>query len=134
MKTVFVDSNVILDVLLQNEGLWEDSFKIIRLAERSKIKACVSASSVTDIFYIARKRLTIPVARAATQNILNLFEVVGVDSGDLWEAMDVPISDFEDALQAWCAKKTGAEAIITQNIDDFKNIDIPAIKPSEFEA
>ena len=133
MKTVFVDSNVILDVLLQNDGLWEDSLKIIRLAELGKIKACVSSSSVTDIFYIARKKLTIPVARAAIENILNLFEIVGVDSTDLWEAMAVPISDVEDALQAWCAKKAGAEIIITNNTDNFKKSEIPAIKPVNFE-
>ena len=51
MMRVFVDTNVILDVLLQNDGFWQDSIKIFQLAELGKIKAYVSASSITDIFY-----------------------------------------------------------------------------------
>ena len=57
MKTVFVDTNVILDVLLQNEGFWQDSLKIFQAAELGQIRACVSASSMTDVFYVARKKL-----------------------------------------------------------------------------
>ena len=133
MKTVFVDTNVVLDVLLQNEGLWESSLGILRLAELARIRACVSSSSVTDIFYIARKRLTVPVARAAIESILHLFDIIGVDGDDLRGAMTIPIADVEDALQVWCAQKVGAVAIITRNVGDFANIDIPVITPEEFE-
>jgi predicted nucleic acid-binding protein len=132
MKTVFIDTNVILDVLLQREGFWEESAKIFVLAEQGKIQACVSSSSITDIFYVSRKKLTLPIARKAIENLLNLFEIVGVDESDLRGALTIPISDVEDALQAWCAKKAGAEAFITQNIEDFNNIDIPVITPTEF--
>jgi predicted nucleic acid-binding protein len=50
VKTVFVDTNVILDVLLQNDNFFEDSLKVFRLAELGAIRAYVSASSLTDIF------------------------------------------------------------------------------------
>jgi len=132
VKTVFADTNVILDVLLQNEGLWEDSLRVFQLAERKEVRVCVSASSITDIFYISRKKLTISGARKAIEMLLNIFEIVGVDESDLRRALTVPISDIEDALQAWCAKKAGAEAIITRNGDDFKGIDIPVISPKQF--
>ena len=55
MRRLFIDTNVILDVLLQNEGLWQDSIKILQLAELGKVTGFVSASSMTDIFYIAKK-------------------------------------------------------------------------------
>lgn len=58
MKTVFVDTNVILDVLLQRDGFWQDSIKIFQLAELGEIEACASASSMTDIFYLTKKTLT----------------------------------------------------------------------------
>jgi len=102
-------------------------------AELGEIRACVSSSSVTDIFYIARKKLTVPVARTAIENVLGLFEIVGVDGDDLRKALTVPIADVEDALQAWCAEKAGAEVIITRNVSDFSNINIPAITPDDFE-
>ena len=132
MKTVFVDTNVILDVLLQNDGFWKDSFKVFQLAELGRIRAYVSASSMTDIFYVAKKKLTTPVAREAIKKLLGLFSIVGVDGEDLQNALNIPIDDVEDALQAWCAKKTGADTLITRDIDGFQNIDIPVVPPAKF--
>jgi len=132
MKTVFVDTNVILDVLLQNEGFWQDSSKVFRLAELGQIRACVSASSITDIFYVIRKKLTTQVARDAIEKLLRLFVIVGVDGDDLQGALKLPINDLEDALQAWIAKKANAEALITRDTDGFGSIDIPVITPAEF--
>ena len=133
MKTVFIDTSVILDVLLQNEGFWQDSLEIVRLAELKKITAFVSASSITDIFYVIRKKLPVPAARAAIENLLSIFEIAGVDGNDLRKALTVPINDIEDALQAWCAMKSGAEALITRNANDFQGIDIPVTTPLNFK-
>jgi predicted nucleic acid-binding protein len=134
VKSVFVDTNVILNFLLENVDFYTDSEKIFDYAERKKIRAFISSSCVTDIFYIARKKLTVPVARKAIEVLLNIFEVVGVDESDLRGALTIPITDVEDALQAWCAKKAGAEALITQNTKDFRNIDIPVMTPTDFSA
>ena len=132
MRTVFIDTNIILDVLLQNEHFWQDSLKVFRMAELRKINACVSASSMTDIFYVAKKKLTIPVARAAIEKLLGLFQIVGVDADDLQGALTVPINDMEDALQVWCAKKAKADTLITRDTAGFPNIDIPIVTPAEF--
>jgi predicted nucleic acid-binding protein len=132
VKTVFIDTNVILDFLLRNSGFFENSKKIFGLVEFGKVRAFISSSSVTDIFYISRKKLTVPVARMAIEDILNLFEVVSVDKSDLQGALTIPIADVEDALQVWCAQKAGVEAIITNNVKDFKGIDIPVVTSADF--
>jgi predicted nucleic acid-binding protein len=132
VRKVFVDTNVILDGLLRNPGFVEDSKRIFSCAERGEICAFLSASSITDIFYISRKKLTVPVARKAIEVLLNIFEIVSVDGDDLKGALTVPIADVEDALQAWCARKSGAEVFITNNTKDFKNVDIPVLTPAEF--
>ena len=132
MKTVFVDTNVILDVLLQNEGLWQGSLKVFRSIELGQISAYASASSMTDIFYIVRKKLTLPVARDAMEKLLVLFSIVGVDGDDLRSALSLPISDMEDALQAWCAIKAKADALITRDPDGFVKVNIPVMSPAEF--
>ncbi|MCL1849320.1 MAG: PIN domain-containing protein [Clostridiales bacterium] len=134
MKTVFVDTNVILDVLLENEGLWEDSRKVYRLAELGYIQAFVSASSMTDIFYIARKKLTVPVARSAIEKLLSIFIVVGIDGDDLRGALTLPIDDMEDALQVWCAQKINAEALLTNDRGGFAKLGEFAITPADFVA
>jgi predicted nucleic acid-binding protein len=132
MRTVFVDTNVILDVLLQNEDFWQDSLKIFQFAELGRIRACVSASSITDIFYVAKKKLTTPVAREAIEKLLGLFDIVGVDGDDLRGVLTVQIDDIEDALQAWCAQKAKADTLITRDTDGFQGISIPVMPPVEF--
>ena len=132
MKTVFIDTNVILDVLLQDEGFWQDSLKIFKHAELGQINACISASSMTDVFYVVRKKLTIQVARDAVEKLLNLFTIVAVAGDDLRGALTLPIEDMEDALQAWCAIKIKAEMLITRDIGGFANIELPVITPSDF--
>lgn len=52
---IMCDTNVIIDVLLEREPFVEDSYKILKLCEEHKIDGFVSASSVTDIFYLVRK-------------------------------------------------------------------------------
>ena len=133
MKKVFVDTNVILDVLLERDGFWRDSLKIFRLAEQGEIRACVSASSVTDIFYVSKKKLTTPAARTAINQLLYLFEVVGVDIDDLRGALAIPIDDMEDALQVWCARKANADTLITRDVDGFRNVDMSVVTPAGYE-
>ncbi len=132
MTTAFIDTNVMLDVLLENEGFWQDSLRIFRLAELGSVKAFVSASSMTDIFYVVRKKMSIPIARDAIEKLLILFNIVSVDGDDLRGAMTLPIRDMEDALQAWCAKKANVEVFITRDTNGFPCIDIPVIKPVDF--
>jgi predicted nucleic acid-binding protein len=133
MRRVFVDTNVILDVLLKNEGFWPDSLKVFQMAELGRVRACVSASSMTDIFYVARKKLTAPVARAAIEKLLGLFEIVGVDGDDLRGALSLQIDDMEDALQAWCAQKAKADVLITRDVEGFPGVGLPVVTPAEFK-
>lgn len=132
MKRVFVDTNVILDVVLQRDGFWSDSLKVFQLAEQGKVKACVSASSITDVFYISRKKLTTLVARQVIADLLSLFDIVGVDGEDLSGALSVPIDDFEDALQAYCAKKSNADVLITRDTEGFPGIEVTVLTPTDF--
>jgi predicted nucleic acid-binding protein len=74
MKTYFVDTNVVLDVLLENENVWQDSLMVFQLAEAGQIRAFLSSSSLTDIFYMVRKRFSIPIAREAINRLLKLFD------------------------------------------------------------
>jgi hypothetical protein len=60
-----------------------------------------------------------------------VFDVVGIDGNDLKMALTVPIEDFEDALQAWCAGKINADGLITRDRRGFANAAIPIIAPSE---
>ena len=128
----FIDTNVILDVLLQNDIFFQDSMRNFQLAETEYIRAYVSASSLTDIFYIIRKHLTITVARNAINSLLTIFQVVGIDGKDLKGALNLPVLDMEDALQLWCAEKIHADALITRDIKGFPCDQMVVLSPVEF--
>jgi hypothetical protein len=68
-----------------------------------------------------KKKLSAFVARQAIENLLNLFEIVGVDGEDLKGALSVPLDDYEDALQAHCTKKVSAECMVSRDSEGFIN-------------
>ena len=133
MRRLFIDTNVILDVLLQRDCFWQDSIKIFQFAELGKVTGIVSASSLTDIFYIAKKKLTNAGAKLAIENLLSLFEVVNVGKADLKSALTVAIDDYEDALQVHCAIKANADTFVTRDVAGFPNVSIKVVSPSEFK-
>jgi len=87
---------------------------------------------MTDIFYVAKKKLSTPVARQAIENLLYLFNVVGVDYEDLRGALSIPIDDFEDALQAYCAVKVKTDVLVTRDVGGFKGIGMAVVTPVDF--
>ena len=70
---------------------------------------------ITDIYYIVKKRLGDAPAREAVRHILNIFSVINVAGNDCVNALDLPISDFEDAVSAVCAKKDDVDYIVTND-------------------
>jgi predicted nucleic acid-binding protein len=102
------------------------------MAERGEISAFVTASSITDIFYIARKRIGGESAKDAIKKLLEIVDVVSVRKYDIKKAFDLAFSDYEDALQAQCAKKIRANYIVTRNEKDFKISPVKTILPEKF--
>ena len=75
---ILVDTNVILDVILHRDPFYDDSRAVYNLFERRKCTGCVSYSTITDIFYLARKELTAilpPNDRYKVYNLLSYIEL-----------------------------------------------------------
>jgi len=49
---VLLDTNVILDVFLERHPFYKDSFVIFQLVDQNRITGHLSATSMTDIFYL----------------------------------------------------------------------------------
>lgn len=128
---VFIDTNVILDVLCDREGLADASSLVLKNCELHRIEGYVSALSFPNIAYILRKELT-PEKTGELVNYLSLIlQVADLKAADVKAAAALPFRDYEDALQSVCASRVRAQYIVTRNIRDFKNSKIPAIKPGE---
>jgi predicted nucleic acid-binding protein len=129
---ILIDTNVLLDFVLIREPFSDDANEIIELCLREKIKGCIAAHSIADMYYILRKDMEPHRRRETLINFCRIFEVIDVDKNKLINSLENEnFSDFEDCIQMECAKEFGAEYIVTRNIDDYKTSEIPAITPKE---
>lgn len=129
-----IDTNVILDCLLKREPFAVDAREIFNLSEHNDFSGFVTASSVTDIYYILRKTIGSKRAVEAIRSLLMIFDLIDVVKNDLIAALELNMPDFEDALVASCAKRVGSEYIVTRNVKDFISSPVKPILPNEFIA
>jgi predicted nucleic acid-binding protein len=130
---VLVDTNVVLDILLKRSPFYQDAFKIFKLIDQERIYGCLSASSITDIFYLLRKDRNNPgEVYQIIDELTAFFSVVPVSETTISGALALRWKDFEDAVQYMTAKENGINYIITRNKTDFENSDIPCVSPDEF--
>ena len=128
---VLVDTNVVLDVLLKREPWVTEAAALWRLCSEGSIAGYISASSFTDIYYVARRQTDRPRARIALRLCLNTFSVCAIDQQTLEAAYALLGDDFEDDLQIACSLLNGFECIVTRDVNDFATSSVPAVTTSE---
>jgi len=128
---VLIDTNIILDVLCGRQEFLEDSSRVFKLCEVSKISGYISALSIPNIVYIMRKELDAEKIKETLEKLSLIFTIVDLKADDLKKAADMNFKDYEDAVQSACASRIRADYIITRNIKDFAGSRVTAIKPSE---
>jgi predicted nucleic acid-binding protein len=131
---VIVDTNVVLDVLLEREPFVKPAIEIFCLIEESHIDAFICATTVTTIDYLLVKSLHKTTARKALRSLLSLFEIATVNRPVIERALASKIKDFEDAVLNEAGHMAGADFIITRNTKDFSGSSLKVCDPSEFLA
>ncbi len=131
---VFIDTNVLLDVLAEREGFYVDAMRVWTLAESGRIEAHVAAISFSNCYYIVRKHAGRPSAEKAVRLLRDVFRPVDLTGQVLNQAIDAGFADFEDALQFHSAVHAQSECIITRNPDHFPRTPLSVLSPAEFLA
>lgn len=132
MIRALIDTNVVLDALASREPFREDAEKIFMLAAQEKFQGFIAANSITDLYYLVRKKVSEAAAREAIRNLLLLFTVVDICGEDCETALNAPIDDYEDALVAICAVKAGVDFIVTRNEEFLQaGVSVPAVIPAD---
>ncbi|MDR1570954.1 MAG: PIN domain-containing protein [Clostridiales Family XIII bacterium] len=129
-----VDTNVVLDDILNRAPNADIARRISRLVTDGIVNGHITANCLTDIFYIVSKYRNDGTARKVIRNLLLAFSVVGVDDGDCRAAIDLPVRGFEDALVVIRAEKADLSYIVT-NDKGFQGIadsSVSVISPSDF--
>ena len=130
---LLIDSNVVLDYLGGNQGFSTEAGKIFELAISRKAIELVSASSITDIFYVLRRAFqNREVALEKLKDIRKVIGILPVTETDIDRAISRHWRDFEDAVQYSVAESNGVDYIITRDIKGFEEKAIPCYPPNEF--
>lgn len=112
---ILIDTNVLLDYLLIREPFCKAAEEILMGCKEGRVRGCIAAHSVTDIFYILRKDYSVKERREILYHLCSVLEVEGIDKGKLLSGLqNEKFVDFEDCLQMECAKACGVEYIITR--------------------
>jgi len=129
---VLLDTNVILDHILSREPYAKNVAKIFDMICEDKVEAVFTTNSVTDIYYIVSKRLGDTTAREALRNLFNVLVIVSIAGDDCISALNLPMTDFEDAVVAVCANKGSIDYIVS-NDEEFLQVDsnIARVIPSD---
>ncbi len=131
---VLIDTNVVLDVLLDRDPFANAAARIFAQVEESRIEGVLCATTLTTVDYLLGQALPKHKARAALQQLLNLFEIAPVNRPVLEQALISDITDYEDAVLEQSARLVSADIITTRNLKDFKKSSVPAMDPPQLLA
>ena len=133
MKKVLLDTNVVLDFLLKREPNYGYAQTIVTEIANGNVRGYIIASMATDIFYLLQKTNGKIFAINSLTDLLIILDVLTVYRDDVYSVLYSGWDDFEDALQAYVAVRSGMDAIITWNSKDYQSAkNIKIVFPNDF--
>jgi len=130
----FVDSDVILDVLVERKPFFAESFQLFKAQYNNQAQLCSTASVILNVQYSGNKLLGKNVARAAVQKLLSFVKICVTDKRTIVKAYNSAFADVEDAVQYYSAVADNSiDFFVTRNVKDFKHADehLKIITPGE---
>lgn len=130
---LLIDTNILLNYLTNRADPYlEQSVEIVRRCASSEFTGYIAFHTLSTLWYVLRKRSD-KVRRRNLKDICEIFTIAITSQSEILDAIERDyFADFEDCLQNKCAKYVGADYIITCNVKDFKNSEVPAITPEDF--
>jgi predicted nucleic acid-binding protein len=132
MRKIFLDTNIILDLLAYRMPFYTDAAELFSLADKKKFTLSISSLCFADIHYILSKQNPGMEVRKILRNFKVLVNVLSLDDKITDLALNSEFRDYEDAIQYNTAIENEQELIITRNQADFKDSKLPIMTAGEF--
>ncbi len=133
MQKVFVDTDVIIDFLVDRKPFSEHAAMILSLSEYKTIQVCVSALTFSNCYYILRKLSTHTKVISKLSQLAEIVEITDVTQKVILDSLKSGFKDFEDSIQNESAKKDiHIKVIITRNTKDFQGSELSILSPELF--
>ncbi len=129
---LLIDTNVVLDVLLRREPFSKTAAEVLNLTQRDEVREYVSASAITDIYYIANKQMKDRDAvRDLLKRLLMVVSVAAVSKREIQNALNLAWGDFEDSVQYSVALLNEMDGIVTRNPSDYQEANMRIWLPEQ---
>lgn len=133
MKKLFVDTNIVIDLLSRREPFFDEAATLFSLADRKQIELSVSSLTIANTSYALMRQLDSNKAKSILRKLRLIVKILQLDDKVIGLALnDEAFTDFEDALQYFTAIENGQELIITRNLKDFKYSKLPTMTAKQF--
>ena len=129
---VLLDTNVVIDVLMDRQPWCADGREVFRAAADKKFYGCLVSKSIIDIHYLLKRNLhDESKVRYIIASLFELFEILGTEAIDCEKALLSDINDYEDAVLAESAARGLIDCIVTRNKSDFTAAAVEILDPAE---
>lgn len=132
MEKLFVDTDIILDLLSYREPFYIHSANLFSAADKNEIKLFVSSLSFANLNYILYRQFSAEQARKKLFKFKTLVTVLAVTDKIVELALSSDFKDFEDALQYFSATENNIKILLTRNLKDYKNAEISILTAEQF--
>ena len=132
MEKVFVDTNIIIDLLAKREPFYKDAQDLFTLSDKKEIHLCISSLSFANAYYSIAKHHKEVDAKKYLAKFKVLVTVLPLEDKAIELALASDFNNSEDGLQYFTAMDNNSDIIITRNKKDFKNSKIPVLTAGEY--
>ena len=133
MKKVFIDTNIVIDLLSKREPFYDESADLFSLADKKIIELSISSLTIANTSYIILRQTNSKTAKEILRKLRLIVNVLPLNDKIIGIALnDDSFSDFEDGLQYFTAVENNQDLIITRNLKDFKASKLPVMTARQF--
>ncbi|MBE0641876.1 MAG: PIN domain-containing protein [Bacteroidales bacterium] len=133
MQNVFIDTDVIMDILTNRQPYAVESARLFSLIDQKIINGYTSSLSFSNLYYVLRKFGSHRKVIRTLQELSEIISILNVDGDMVRLALQSDFKDFEDAIQYFTAQSNAViDSIVTRNVRDYKGIDLPVMTPETF--
>ena len=133
MKNIFLDTNVLMDILANRQPFYKSSSEIYKLGLSKKIMLYTSSNTISTLHYLLKKLTTEENIRNSLDEVTNIVSIIPVDINILKKSLKSNHKDFEDAIQIVSAQSIDTmDCIVTRDLKDYKFAELNVMTPDEF--
>ena len=129
---IFVDTDIILDLLSQREPFYNPAALLFSLADQKKLTICVSSLTFSNLNYILNRTYSAAETKRKLFKFKTLVTVLAVDDKIIELALSSEFHDIEDAIQYYTAMENNIQLLLTRNIKDYKKATISVMTADQY--